>query len=77
LYTDGIVESGMADEQIEDYDLEEVVHDCVDLSLTDQVATIMAGTIGRSGGQMKDDATIIAFEVMQEHALRVLSSASD
>ncbi len=77
LYTDGIIESGLADGKIENYDLEEVVNDCIDLGLTEQVATIMAGTVRRSNGRMKDDATIIAFEVLPEPALRLLSPVSD
>jgi serine phosphatase RsbU (regulator of sigma subunit) len=64
LYTDGIVESGLAQGKVKDYDLQEVVHHCLHQGLNEQVATIMAGAVERSCGHMKDDATIIAFEVL-------------
>jgi sigma-B regulation protein RsbU (phosphoserine phosphatase) len=64
LYTDGIVESGLAEDEVKDYDLQKVIHDCFNLDLNKQVATIMAGAAQRSCGQMKDDATIVAFEVL-------------
>lgn len=69
LYTDGVVESGLAEENLGDYDLEGLVGRSADSGVTEQVAAIMAETIRRSGGEMKDDATIVAFEVAPEPAL--------
>jgi sigma-B regulation protein RsbU (phosphoserine phosphatase) len=75
LYTDGVVESGFAEEgKFEYYNLSNVLNCCVDLSLRQQVATIIAGTIQRSGDGIKDDATIVAFEVLPKPALQPLSS---
>ena len=68
LYTDGVVETGLAEGEVEDYNLEKVLNDCVDLNLSEQVATIMAGTIRRSSGEIKDDATIVALEVLPKPA---------
>jgi HAMP domain-containing protein len=69
LYTDGVVEAGSTEGELEDYNLEKVLNDSSDLSLSEQVATIMAGTIRRSGGSIKDDATIVAFEVLPKPVL--------
>jgi serine phosphatase RsbU (regulator of sigma subunit) len=69
LYTDGVVDAGSAEGKLEDCNLEKVLNDSSDLSLSEQVATIMAGTIQRSSGLIKDDATIIAFEVLPKPVL--------
>jgi HAMP domain-containing protein len=73
LYTDGVVESGLAEGEVEYYNLSNVLNCCVDLSLREQVATIIAGTTQRSSGGIKDDATIVAFEVLPKPALQPLS----
>jgi HAMP domain-containing protein len=77
LYTEGVVESGLAEGKTDGYDLEEALNNCVDLELGEQIASMMAGTIRHGNGRIKDDATIVAFEVLPEPALRSLSSVSD
>ncbi|HEW79585.1 MAG TPA: HAMP domain-containing protein [Phycisphaerales bacterium] len=67
LYTDGVIEAGAAEDKAETYDLEKTLLSCVDLSLTGQVATVMAETTQRSSGKIKDDATIVALEVLPYH----------
>jgi serine phosphatase RsbU (regulator of sigma subunit) len=73
LYTDGVVEAGLAEGKVEPYDLEKVLNNYIDLSLSEQVATIMAGTTRCISGRIKDDATIVAFEILPEPVLRPLS----
>lgn len=69
LHTDGVVEVFSDEGKLEDYNLVKVLNDNRDLSLSEQVATIMAGTIRRSSGPIKDDATIVAFEVLPNPVL--------
>jgi serine phosphatase RsbU (regulator of sigma subunit) len=64
LYTDGVVESGLAEGQAEYYDLAKVLSGCFDLGLREQVLIIMGGTAERSRSGLKDDATMVAFEVL-------------
>lgn len=68
LYTDGVVESGLTDGHVANYDLQNVLENSLDLDLAEQVSTIMAGTIRRSRGQITDDATIIGFEILPKSA---------
>lgn len=75
LYTDGVVEAGLAEGKVEPYDLEKVLNNFIDLSLSEQIATIMAETTRRSSGRIKDDATIVAFEVLPEPILQPLFPA--
>jgi HAMP domain-containing protein len=64
LYTDGVVESGLAEGQAEYYDLAKILSCCLDMSLREQVSIIMEGITERSGSGLKDDATMVAFEVI-------------
>jgi HAMP domain-containing protein len=73
LYTDGVVESGLGEGEAEYYNLPNVLNCCVDSGLREQVATIMDGMTQRSSGRIKDDATIVAFEVLPKPALQPLS----
>jgi serine phosphatase RsbU (regulator of sigma subunit) len=73
LYTDGVVESGLGEGEAEYYNLPNVLNCCIDLGLREQVATIMDGMTQRSSGRIKDDATIVAFEVLPKPALQPLS----
>ncbi|MHC4192580.1 MAG: PP2C family protein-serine/threonine phosphatase [Planctomycetota bacterium] len=68
LYSDGVVEAGAAGGESEDFGLERVLLKGMDLGLTEQVATVTAEVARRAAGKNRDDATILAFEVLPEAA---------
>jgi sigma-B regulation protein RsbU (phosphoserine phosphatase) len=68
MYTDGVVEAGMAEGKSDAYDLEQVLEENVNLNLNEQVAAITSGMTSRNNGKVADDATIVAFEVLPESA---------
>jgi len=68
LYTDGVTDSGVTKGQNVPYDLDKILLNCNDLLLTEQVATLMTETIRYGSGEIEDDATIVAFEVLPKAA---------
>ncbi|MHC4637388.1 MAG: PP2C family protein-serine/threonine phosphatase [Planctomycetota bacterium] len=64
LYTDGVADAGVTKGQKEPYNLDRILLNCNQLSLTEQVANIISKTIQDSSDEIKDDATIVAFEVL-------------
>jgi serine/threonine protein phosphatase PrpC len=66
LYTDGVTDTGVTKGQNVPYNLGKILLNCNDLCLTEQVATLMSEAIRYSGGEIKDDATIVAFEVLHK-----------
>jgi HAMP domain-containing protein len=66
LYSDGVVEAGVADGRMEDFDLEKTLLQNMDSRLIEQVAAVMAEATCNTTVQSMDDATIVAFEVLPE-----------
>ena len=66
LYTDGVVDAVAAKDALHVCNLEEILLEGAGLELVEQVATLMEEAASGSSDNIKDDVTIVAFEVLSE-----------
>ena len=68
LYTDGVIEAGTPDNRLKISGLQKTLNSLADSSITEQVKSTMSQVIQHDAGIVKDDATIVAFEVLGHHS---------
>ena len=66
LYTDGVVDAGAPDNALGEAGLIHILESGTDQTVEQQVTQVIDEVDARSGGELLDDATIIAFEVLPQ-----------
>jgi len=68
LYTDGIVEAGAPHDKLDESGLERILASCGNATAAERVARVTAEVDKRTAGRARDDATIVALEVLPDRA---------